>query len=319
MDPFSTAALGSSDTVPAPPFDPARATLPMMLEIEPPARPVSMESMRATIPMALELPKDLEAMFADGGEAAVRVEGVRLDAVDAFEGMPRATHEMLADRVEVVHLGPDEEVSGFGAALLLSGMATLCATIVDAAAHWARPGELLVAKGSLTDGIAVRVVGAGDGAAVAVWPRAVVDEAFADHAGAAARAKAVGDRLQALAGATMGPFGEIDDEDRRALAMDLSVRCLRPGEIWLEDGAPVPPLALVGAGAVELYGPISEETSETIQPGSLVFPDLTLSGGEAHASARAGAQGALLLVAEPDVAARMSARLPDLAERLRGA
>ena len=311
--------LGAGDTVPAPPFDPARATLPMMLEIEPPTRSVDMASMRATIPMALELPKDLEAMFAETGDTAVRVEGVRLDAVEAFEGMPRPVHEMLADKAEVVQLGPDEEVSGFGAALLLSGMATLCATIVDAAAHWARPGELLVSKGSLSEGIAVRVVGAGDGASVAVWPRAVVERAFAEHAGAAARAKAFGDRLQALAGATMGPFGEIDDEDRRALAMDLSVRCLRPGEIWLEDGAPAPPVALVGAGAMELYGPISEETSETIEPGALVFPELGAGGGEAPASARAGAQGALLLVAERDAAQRMAGRVPDLAARLRGA
>jgi hypothetical protein len=129
----------------------------------------------------------------------------------------------------------------------------------------------------------------------------------------------VGDRLQALAGATMGPFGELDDEDRRAVAAELSLRCLRPGEIWLEDGAPAPAVALVGAGGVELYGPISEETTETVDPGSVVFRDLPITGGDAPCSARAGASGALVLFAEPDVARRMAARIPDLAERLRGA
>ena len=315
---FSEAALSEPPPA-APAFDPARATLPLMMEIEPPARPVEMPSMRATIPMPLELPKDLEAMFPDSADSAVRLEGVRLDGVDAFEGMPRAVHEMLASKAEIVELGPDEEVSGFGAALLLSGMATLCATIVDAPAHWARPGELLVAKGSLSDGIAVRVVGAGDGAKVAVWPRATVDQAFAGQAAAATRAKAFGDRLQALAGATMGPFGEMDDEDRRALATDLSVRVLRPGQVWVEDGAPVPPIVIVGAGDIELYGPISDETSEAIEPGGLVFPELCTHGGEAPSSARAGQNGALLLLAEAPAVAHMQARVPDLARRLRGA
>lgn len=331
-DPFGPNAFGG-DTVPAPPpdvspgsapgatlhFDPARATLPLLMGIEPSDRPFEMPSMRATLPMPLELPKDLEAMFAETGDVPVRIEGVRLDTVDVLEGTPRAVQEMLAERAEIVELGPDEEVSGFGGAMLVSGMAILCATIVDAAAHWARPGELLVAKGSLAEGIAVRVVGAGDGARIAVWPRASIEEAIGASEAAIARARALGDRLQALAGATMGPFGEIDDDARRALAMELTVRCLRPGEIWLEDGAPAPGVALVGAGEVELYGPISEDTSETVEPGALVFPDLAVLGGEAPSSARAGAHGALLLIAERDVAKRLSSRIPDLADRLRGA
>ena len=171
----------------------------------------------------------------------------------------------------------------------------------------------------VADGVAVRVVGAGEGAAVAVWPRPSLEQALSAHAPCEARARARGDRLQALAGATMGPFGEIDDDHRRALAAELSVRCLKPGEVWLEDGAPAPPIALVGAGDIELYGPISEETSETVEPGALVFPDLAGTGGEASSSARAGASGALLLLADGDVAQRMAERVPDLAARLRGA
>lgn len=316
---FSEAALSEPPPGAPPAFDPARATLPMVMEIEPPARPVDLPSMRATIPMPLELPKDLEAMFPDSADTAVRLDGARLDLVDAFEGMPRAVLEMLVAKAETVDLGPDEEVSGFGAALLLSGMATLCATIVDAPAHWARPGELLVAKGSLNEGIAVRVVGAGDGAKVAVWPRAVMEQAFAGQPGAASRAKAFGDRLQALAGATMGPFGELDDEVRRALAVDFTVRVLRSGEVWIEDGAPLPAIVLVGAGDIELYGPISEETTDSIEPGGLVFPDRCVRGGEAPSSARAGLHGALLLLADKDAAARMTATVPDLGRRLRGA
>ena len=257
-------------------------------------------------------------MFAAVEDDPVMLHGTRLDQVDAFEGLPRASHELLAARAEIVQLAADEEVSGFGGALLVSGGAVLCATIVDAAAHWARFGELLVARGTLAEGVAVRVVGAGDGAIVAVWPRAVLEQALAAHAPCEARARARGDRLQALAGATMGPLGEIDDEHRRALAAELTVRCLAPGEVWLEDGAPAPPIALVGAGEVELYGPISEETSEAVEPGALVFPELAAIGGEAPSSARAGTSGALLLVAERDVVTRMVERVPDLAERLRG-
>lgn len=316
--PAPGSALDPARDAPAisPTFDPARATLPMMLEIEP--RPVDVPSMRATIPMGIEVPREIEAFFAAHEAQPVLVGDVRLDQIDAFEGMPRPVLEMLATRAEIVELAADEEVGGFGGALLLAGDAVLCATIVDAAAHWVKPRELVVARGSLADGIALRVVGAGGGATVAVWPRALLDEVLSAHAGAEARARAWGDRLQALAGATIGPFGEIDDEHRRALAEVLTVRCLRPGEIWLEDGAPAPALALVGAGEIEIYGPISEETSEAIEPGGLVFPELVLVGGEAPFSARAGAEGALLLIATREAAQRMSASVPDLERRLRG-
>ena len=56
----------------------------------------------------------------------------------------------------------------------------------------------------------------------------------------------------------------------------------------------------------------------TIEPGSLLFPDLAGTGGEAPASARAGGHGALLVIAERKSAERMCVRVPDLAERLRG-
>jgi hypothetical protein len=295
------------------------ATLPMPMGLEKAkARQLAMPSMRATLPMPIEVPKDLEYFLAATSEPPVLLEGVRLDDVDAFDGLPRAALEALAAKAEIVELGADEEVAGFGAALLLAGAAVLCATIVDAAAHWARTSELLVARGSLADGIAVRVVGASGGATVAVWSRAVVEETFIAHPSVQARTRARGDRLQALAGATMGAFGEIADDDRRELVEELSVRCLGPGEIWLEDGAPVPAIALVGGGEIEIYGPISEETSETIEPGGLLFRDLCGVGGEANASARAGEHGALILVAERKSAERMCARVPDLAERLRG-
>ena len=398
--------LGAGDTVPAPPFDPARATLPMMLEIEPPTRSVDMASMRATIPMALELPKDLEAMFAETGDTAVRVEGVRLDAVEAFEGMPRPVHEMLADKAEVVQLGPDEEVSGFGAALLLSGMATLCATIVDAAAHWARPGELLVSKGSLSEGIAVRIIGGaggtvagrgvGTGAAIGV-----IDAAFSFEAGAGDEAAftargaideplgfdageplgietgvplgfdagvplgfetgvplgfagggaltavfvAGGEALEIFPGvAGAGVFGgavetgpvEIFPVIGRGMvgapARGKSVgrRCAG-SDVFASEALPSLGFALAagaspvgdsGASGESVVSPASADTdagSETIEPGALVFPELGAGGGEAPASARAGAQGALLLVAERDAAQRMAGRVPDLAARLRGA
>ncbi|MEZ4293608.1 MAG: hypothetical protein R3B70_01430 [Polyangiaceae bacterium] len=289
-----------------------------MLEIEP--RPVDVPSMRATLPMPIEVPRQIEAFFEAQEAAAeppVELEGVPLAGVDIFEGLPRKVLERLAAGAGVLQLAQDEEVSSFGAALVLSGAAVVCATIVDAAAHWPSPAELLVANGTLSDGIALRVVGAEGGATVAVWSRDFLDELLSRHAANQNKARARGDHLQALSGATMGPFGELDDDDRNALAVELTVRCLMPGEIWIEDGAPAPAIVLVGAGSVELYGPISEETNETVDPGMLVFPDLVGLGGDASSSVRAGPGGALLLLADRATSDRMCARVPDLAERLR--
>ncbi|MEZ4312460.1 MAG: hypothetical protein R3F14_30910 [Polyangiaceae bacterium] len=121
-------------------FDPARATLPLMLEIEP--RPVDVPSMRATLPMPIEVPRQIEAFFEAQEAAAeppVELEGVPLAGVDIFEGLPRKVLERLAAGAGVLQLAQDEEVSSFGAALVLSGAAVVCATIVDAAAHWPSP------------------------------------------------------------------------------------------------------------------------------------------------------------------------------------
>lgn len=299
-----------------PKFDPARATLPMLLEVEP--MPVDVPSMRATLPMPLELPKQIEAYFEAQAQNPVIVEGVRLDQVDLFEGLPRPALETLASAARVEQLGLDEETRGFGAALLVTGSAALCATFVDVPAHWAKPAELLVARGSLPDATAVRVVGLSDGTAVLTWSGTVVEDILCAHVGGEARLRARGDRLQAEVGATMGPMGELPDDARKAMFEELNLKKLSPGEIWLEDGAPAPAVCVVGAGEIETYGPISEETTEAFEPGGIVYPDLLVVGGEASSSARAGGGGALVLFTDRDGAAKICTHLPDLAARLRG-
>jgi len=61
-----------------------------------------------------------------------RLGSVPLAEVDAFNELPFDVLEHVAAIARVERLAPDEEVSAFGAALLLEGEAVVCATIVDA-------------------------------------------------------------------------------------------------------------------------------------------------------------------------------------------
>ena len=124
----------------------------------------------------------------------------------------------------------------------------------------------------------------------------------------------VADRLQALAGAAMGPLGErLDDALREQVTGRCEVRTYLPGESFVDQGAPVPGMHIVGAGRVELVDD-SGKVLEELGAGQLLFASEVLSAGAAHATARAGEGGALLLFAPRLVAHELLVSVPPLLE-----
>lgn len=208
-----------------------------------------------------------------------------LDHVDAFVDLPGETRARLASLAKVEVLLPDDEVASFGAALLVEGSASVCATIVDEPVSSAVPGTLLPTRGSLADAVALRVVAGAQGARVAVWAQSVVEEALRACPWVLEELVARADRLQALAGATMGPLGELDEATRNQVVERLLVVVATPREPIKADPAA---LALVCAGSVELAG----DAPTLVRAGEVLFPRA------GAAAAAAGAQGAILLVGE---------------------
>jgi len=121
------------------------------------------------------------------------------------------------------------------------------------------------------------------------------------------------DRVQARAGATMGPLGDLDEATRNIFLDRLTIRVAAPLEVIAELGRPTPGVVLVGAGVVDLLGP-----NRIARSGDLLFPREVVEGRPATSDARTGPQGALLLVAPKHVAQELFVSAPALVPFLGG-
>jgi len=227
-----------------------------------------------------------------------------LDDVEAFADLSVEMRQRLVGLARIEALSADEEVSAFGAALVVEGDASVCATIVDAPAAHARPGTLITTRGTLADAVALRVVAGAGGARVAVWEAAAIEEALRSCPWVLEGLVARADELQAYAGATMGPLGELDDAARAGLLPRLAVRVAPPREVILDAGASVPGLILVCVGAVVVaWGAV-------VRAGEVLFPPAARDGAPAPSVARASASGAVFLVADRALSAELGASTP---------
>ena len=216
-----------------------------------------------------------------------------LEHVEAFADVAPEMRARLASLAMIDALGADDELSGFGAALLIDGAASVCATIVDEPIARAEPGALVPARGTFAGAMALRVVAGPAGARVAVWEQAVLDDALRACPWVLEELTARADRLQALAGATMGPLGELDEAMRDRVLERLVVRVAQAQEAV----GPEQPVALVCVGSVEVS---AGGKPVVVRAGEVLFPRAEAEG------AQAGAHGAILLVGDGPPAAELA-------------
>src|SRR5262249_44047403 len=150
-----------------------------------------------------------------------------LEHVEALADVPPEMLARLASLAAVAVLEADDELSGFGAALLMEGAAVVCATIVDEPVSRAAPGTLVPTRGTFGAAMALRVVAGRAGAKIAVWDQAVLEDALHTCPWVSEELTAAADRLQALAGATMGPLGELVEDARDRVVERLAMRVAR--------------------------------------------------------------------------------------------
>lgn len=219
---------------------------------------------------------------------------------------------LLSDKAQLTQLQLEEEVPVQGAVLLLSGSAVICPTIADAAAHHLGGLVLVPSLTTRTDSTRIRVV-ATDACSLASWDRATLEEALKSCPWVLEELTQRSDRYAALAGATMGPLGDLDEASRIAAMEKLTVRMLAPDELWLDAGTELPGLTIVGSGAVTM----AESSPMVFSAGDVVLPDRVLEGGKVGGPLRAGAEGAILLGANRMVTLELFSILPGLLELLR--
>lgn len=237
---------------------------------------------------------------------------VPLEDVDPFGDLPPDVQKHLVDIAVTRTLGADEAVSGFGTALLIEGEAVITALGAEAAASRAVRGTLIPARGSITDAPEIRLVAGPDGATVASWDQAQLEDALKSCPWVMEEITERAERLQSLAGATLGPLGEIDEMSRNQLLDQLAVRVAHPGQAVAAQGEALNGVALVCAGTIELLDD-TDAPWKSLRPGDLLFARAVLEGRAAPCRARAGAGGALLLVGEQGLAEALVRESPELA------
>ncbi|MGK3984679.1 cyclic nucleotide-binding domain-containing protein [Sorangium sp. So ce136] len=266
----------------------------------------------AALDIAPEIAPALPQLGAAGATPGVALTGRDIEQIEAFADLPEEMHEELARAAHVGDLAPDEELAVDGAALVLSGSAAVCANIVDMPAERAAIRTLVPARGTLEEGIPLRVVAGAGGARVAVWNQTTIDDALRTCPWVLDELRTVADRLQSLAGATMGPLGELEETLLRRVLGPLRVRGLEPGEQLIHAGNPMPGLVIIGAGALELVDERSHETIGAARPGELLFASELLGGQPAPSIARAAGGGALVLIADHPVLRELFESTPEL-------
>jgi hypothetical protein len=197
----------------------------------------------------------------------------------------------------------------------VKGDVVVAATIADVPAMKMAAGDVIYAKGAIAESLSLRLVAREPGAVVAVWDQRASDEALSTSPPLLERLRRASTRVQALAGATLGPIGERLDDNLRAVLMErLDLRVLAPGEVVAEAGEPVAGMIIVGVGAIELE--VDGEIQERLGPGDVLFGSEVLGGGTAPATAVASAKGAVVLFGERRLVHEIAVTCPPLLEIL---
>lgn len=242
-----------------------------------------------------------------------------LSSVEALADLPEDARDAFA-RAAVIHsLGRDEEVSGFALALVVSGSVDLAATIVDAMAQRLETGAMIRARGTVDASSPMRLVTASETCSVAVWDEDAVTEAFRTCPWVEDDLRSAGDRFQALVGITMGPLGERLDASLRASVTDrLKLLTLAEHEVFATRGQAIRGLLVVGAGELELVAEDGNANGTVIRPGDFLFPNEVLRAAPAPETVRAAKGGAIILLAERQIAQELLMTCPPLLEIFAG-
>jgi hypothetical protein len=215
--------------------------------------------------------------------------------------VPADARQRLAELAKIVSVPSGNELTTFVLALLVDGEASLCATIVDESAARLDRRSLIPARGTFCAAVALRIVAGPAGARVAVWDQAAIDETVRSCSWVIEELAGTADRLQALAGATMGVLGETDEARRSGVLEKLSVLVAHPGDAIEAVSSPA---AVVCVGAVEIT-----QDGKTVQVGGgdILFPRASVDRGTA------GPSGAILLVGDAQFLDEIAAAPPSLA------
>lgn len=293
---------------PKPPVPSSKTSLEPSSSSRMPVVPVA----KASAPKLPPLPVSAPEIVAEP-PAPIVAPALDLENVEAFADLPDDARVAFAAAAKLDDLSEGEEVQKFALAYVIEGTFDVAATMVDAPAARVETGAVLRARGSMGEGVPMRLICASPSGKLATWSDAHVDEAFRSIPWVEDDLRAAADKLQTLVGITVGPLGErIDASIRDEIVSRLTMRSYGPGELVVEAGAPIPGLLLIGVGELSLDG------RGAVGSGEFLFPGEVLGAGAAPSTVRAGSLGALVLFGDRKLAQELLVTCPPLLEVFAG-
>lgn len=306
--PTSTYTLGSGD----------EGTTAARRDLQPRASSAPQRGGPREAPVSIAAPAELDAAVNALSETPPPppvLDVALLAACRGLEDLPPETQDELARSARIETLAADQEVSGFGLALVTRGNVVVMPTIAEGACGYAARGEPVFSRGTLSEGVPLRVVALAEGAEVAVWRPEDFEHVLVTCPWVADELRAVADRFQALAGAAMGPLGDRLDDNMRAMLTDrCELRVMLAGEVLIEEGKVPGGLYILGGGKLEAVS--GGKLVQELRPGDMPFASSLLTRGKATATVRAGAGGALVLSADRMATHELIVSVPPLLELL---
>jgi len=322
--------LGSSaPTVPAVPTALSSATPP-----KPSAGRTALSSMKAdapqpaadpakkaptTMPPPAPAPPKVAAVAPAPVEPAPvsgppRVGGIALESIDALADLPTDVHRALVRAATVEELAAGDVRVDFGAALVLAGEVSVFAAKGEGPGQEAKSPAFVPSRGSLAQGVELRLVAGSSGATIARWTSDFFEETLRSCSWVLDDCHVTADRLQARAGLTLGALAQVDAQTRDRIADRLEARVVEPGEVVTEENGPMPGIVFIVGGSLELVE--GDAVVGELHAGEPLFPDALWAGAPAPLTARAAANGALLLVGDRRSALELADEVPIVNEIL---
>jgi hypothetical protein len=240
-------------------------------------------------------------------------------SLDALGQLGANIREALLQAATIESLGVEEEVIVSGLAFVITGQASIQATVAEAEAGILKAGELLYAKSPIADTFSLRLVAESEQTQIALWDAKTAEEALSASPDLLSKLKISSARAQAIVGCSMGAMGERLDESLRTLTIErLETRILQPKEVLAHAGLPVPGMVIIGVGSIELDDDGGEKGGDDLMPGDFLFATEVLGGEAAPATARAGAKGAIVLFGARALAHELLLTCPPLLEIFAG-